>query len=80
MSSIPLHLTPRDALLERLARLNGQVMYAQAEAARCGLTGMEEDLHLIWIEVLRVESSYASMRYPRKPSQRRDPLRELPLR
>lgn len=77
MSAIPTHLSPRDGLLYALARLNGQVMYAQTEAARIGNPGLEEDLGQIWRELLRIESDFASMRYPRRSGRPQGQLRVL---
>lgn len=65
MSTIPQHLSPRDGLLFSLAKLNGHIMYAQTEAARMGMPGLEEDLSQIWRELMRIEADFAGMAYAR---------------
>lgn len=59
MPHIPQRLQGRDAILENLARINGQVMYAMTEANRQHQFELEEDLHLIWRELVRVEGDCA---------------------
>lgn len=56
MHQIPQRLQGRDAILESLARINGQVMYAMTEANRQHQFELEEDLHMIWRELVRVEA------------------------
>ncbi len=59
MSSIPTRLTGRDAIIVSLARINGSLMYACTEANRQGQFELEEDLHQIWREIVRVEADCA---------------------
>lgn len=59
MHQIPQRLQGRDAILQSLGRINGSVMYAMTEANRQHQYELEEDLHLIWREIVRVEADCA---------------------
>lgn len=61
--------------------LDSTLRYVTSECRTCvslaahqGLTGVEEDLQLLWIELLRVSSSLAASRVPRRSAT----LRSLP--
>ena len=78
MSTIPTLQTPRDRLLMAIARLNGQLQYLQAEAARMGIPTLEEDLAQLWVEVIRIEGDFHRMAYPRSRPLRTGQLRAMP--
>ena len=78
MPHTPVLSTPRDCMLDRLARLNSSVMWAVSEAARVGMPSLESDLRDIWMEIIRVESSLGGMRYPKRAGQRGSSLRDAP--